>query len=472
MEKILSTLKKDKHKSTVKKIFDSNQEHVLKFWHELDEIKRDLHLEKLDNIDFSLLSDLIQKHISSPDMDKKKREISPLPYISLPANEEEIALRKEVRDLGEKAIKNGEVAVFVVAGGQGSRLGFDSPKGKFPITQIKNKTLFQLHAEKILALSKKYSTTIPWFIMTSEINHEETKKYFEDNNYFNLEKENIFIFKQGMMPAIDKNGKLILKDKHEVFTNPNGHGGSIMALYMSGAVKEMKKRGVKYLFYYQIDNPLVVIADPIFVGYHILNNAEMSAKAVAKSSPEEKVGVFGYIDNKPGVIEYSDLTDEEMRDTNSNGTLKYSAGSIAIHLFNVDFIEKENNEGLKLPFHVAKKKIKSIDGEIDGIKFETFVFDALADAKEIMILEVNRDTEFAPVKNKEGADSPDSARNMMNDMYADWLEEAGVEVPRDCDGIVDGKIEISPLFAVDLKEFLEKYKETPRLSPGFELYIE
>jgi UDP-N-acetylglucosamine/UDP-N-acetylgalactosamine diphosphorylase len=471
MEHILKTLKKKEHIELVKKIFTSKQDHVLEFWHELDEIKRENHLNRLSKVDFELLARLIEENVHGEKVDKKGREISPPEVIGIPKTDKEKELYQKAKLAGEAALRKGEVAIFVVAGGQGSRLGYEGPKGMFEISPIRHKTLFQLFAEKIRAMSLRYNVALPWFIMTSEENDKATRAYFRDNDYFGLGRENIFIFQQGMIPAIDTSGKLVLKDKHEIFMNPNGHGGSLLALQISGATAEMRKRGIKYIFYFQVDNPLVIIADPLFIGYHILNNADMSAKVLPKTCPEERVGVYGYINGKMGVIEYSDLTPEEMYAKDGKGSLLYNAGNIAIHIISVDFVEKLNQGGLKLPYHVARKKIDSHKGEIDGIKFETFVFDAFAHAERYAILEVKREDNFAPVKNKEGVDSPSTAKEMMTAQAAEWLEAAGIIVPRK-EGRPDGRLEISPLFALDKEEFVRKYKDRLRLLPGFEVYIE
>ena len=470
MDHILKTLRKKEHIDLVKRIFTSKQEHVMEFWHELDEIKREYHLSRLSKVDFELLARLIKENVEKREMDKKGREISPPEVIPIPKTKEEKEKYQKAITLGEEALRKGEVAIFLVAGGQGARLGFDGPKGMFPVSPLKNKTLFQLFAEKIMAMNRKYSTTLPWFIMTSEENDEVTRKYFHDDNYFGLGKENIFIFQQGMLPAIDSKGKLILRQKHEIFMNPNGHGGSIPALQVSGAIREMRKRGVKYIFYFQVDNPLAIMADPAFIGYHILNNADMSAKVTPKTGPEERVGVYGYINGNMGVIEYSDLTKEEMYAKDEKGNLLYNAGNLAIHIISVDFVERLNKNGLRLPYHLAKRKIESHKGEIDGIKFETFVFDAFAEAKHYAIMEVRREENFAPVKNAEGVDSPASSREMQTNLFAEWLEAAGVKVPKK-GGKPDGKLEISPLFALDKEEFVKNYKDRPKLLPGFELYI-
>jgi UDP-N-acetylglucosamine/UDP-N-acetylgalactosamine diphosphorylase len=356
------------------------------------------------------------------------------------------------------------VAAFLVAGGQGTRLGYSGPKGKFRISPIKEKSLFQLHAEKILAMSRKYRANIPWYIMTSDTNHQETVDFFETCEYFGLNPKDVVFFSQEMIPALDANGRLILDAKDHIFTNPNGHGGSLSALKKSGALEDMRRRGIDLIFYFQVDNVLVKICDPVFLGYHVQNQAHMSTKVVAKTDPYEKVGVLGRMNGRLGVIEYSDLSDEQKEARNPDGSLKFGAGNIAIHVLNVDFVEQENQGGLRLPWHIAHKKIPYLDEngkriepkEPNGYKFETFVFDALGDAEKTVILEVKREEEFSPVKNAQGVDSPATARRDMINLFGSWLEKAGVPIPRDSQNNVKGKIEISALFALDEEELIHK----------------
>lgn len=402
----------------------------------------------------------------------------PAEFTPLPETPEEISLFCQARGIGEKALRDGRVAAFLVAGGQGTRLGFDGPKGKFPVSPVKNKTLFQLHSEKILALSKKYDVIIPWYIMTSETNHQETVDFFVAHDYFGLNSKNVMFFRQEMIPALDPYGRLILDEKDHIFRNPNGHGGSLSALKKSGALDDMKSRGIDLIFYFQVDNVLVKICDPDFIGSHLQEQAEMSAKVVTKTDPGEKVGVLGRIDGKLGVIEYSDLAEAEKTARNPDGTLKFRAGSIAIHILNVDFVELENEGGLKLPWHMAHKKVAHVDeegnrvepDEPNGYKFETFVFDALGDAKETVFLEVKREEEFSPVKNAKGIASPETARRDMVNQFRRWLEQAGVQIPTDCNNAANGLIEISPLFALDGDDL--KVKVNSDLKIEDKLYLE
>ena len=442
------------------------QEHVFRFWDELNETQRAELIEQLSRVDWQQMEQLIKLALNP--LKKIKHHLEPAPVISLNQRKE---LDEQVIPIGEDALRSGQVGICLVAGGQGSRLGFDGPKGCFPITPVKNKSLFQLHAEKIKAMSLKYEVDLPWYIMTSRSNHQQTVAFFEQHNYFNLSKKNIFFFVQEMIPAVDVHGKFLLAEKHRIFESPNGHGGVLKALYDSGALNDMKQRGIHYLFYFQVDNVLVKMADAAFIGYHIRQNAEMSSKVVRKVDPEERVGIICKIDGKTGVIEYSDLDKEHMYAKDANGQLRFWAGSIAIHVINVAFIEDENKNGFKLPFHVAHKAIPFIDEngnlikpqEKNGFKFETFIFDALLDARRVCTVEVDRAQEFSPVKNKEGVDSPQTARRDLMRNYARWLLQCGINVPMKND-LPAHPVEISPLLALDAQELKKKLKTLPKIN--------
>ena len=443
----------------IAKASQAGQGHIFRFWEELSDQQRRRLLSQVRKIDFELIAKLAEQLLRSPHK-ALVGEIEPVEIIPIPRNEEQLKRAEEAKRVGEKALREGKVACLLVAGGQATRLDFQGPKGKFPIGPISNKSLFQLHAEKILAISRRYGSTIPWYIMTSETNHEETVEFFKENNYFGLKGDDVFFFRQRMIPALDENGKLILDAKDHIFTSPNGHGGVLSALKESGALEDMKRRGIQEVFYFQVDNVLIKICDPVFIGYHLLEGAEMSSKAVAKRDPWEKIGILGRINGRLGVIEYSDLPRELMEARNPDGSLKYWAGNLAIHMFKVSFLERDFN----LPYHIAHKKIPYLDDrgqlvkpdEPNGYKFETFVFDALRYAERSVTMEVKREEEFSAVKNREGQDSPLTAQRDMINFFGRWLEKAGIRVPRDGEGNVQGKIEISPLFALDEEEFLRK----------------
>ncbi|MGB4267572.1 MAG: UTP--glucose-1-phosphate uridylyltransferase [Spirochaetota bacterium] len=430
---------------TIEKVYATGNEHVFTFWDTLTNDQKEHLLQELSCIDFNQMQELytLTKKQVIP-MDFEPALFKPLPKTANEVEEFENAKQK-----GIDIIKRRKVAAFVVAGGQGSRLGFDGPKGIFPIGPVSGKSLFQIHAEKIKAFENKYDVCIPWCIMTSDANHSATVEYFEKNNFFNLSRETVFIFKQNMIPSLNEKGKLILETPYSIFKNPDGHGGSLTALQQSGTLAKLLDMGITILSYFQVDNPLVRIIDPVFIGFHVLNNAEVSSKALQKAYPEEKIGVFVKFSNgRIGVVEYSDLPIEKQHETDSHGHLRYAAGSIAIHLFNTQFIESITKGTITLPFHVAKKSIPEYtkDGkkEITGFKFEKFVFDALPLATNNFILETKREEEFAPVKNKTGVDSVESAHKLMINLYKQWLLKKNIIIPE-----VVEKIEISPLFATE-----------------------
>ena len=464
---------------TLKSKFDAaGQGHVFRFWNELDEEARRVFLKQVKKIDLDLVTRLAQELVRSPRKAKFSGQLEPAEVIPIPQTPEQLKRQEEARQVGETVLRAGKVGLILVAGGQGSRLGFPGPKGAFPITPVKNKTLFQWHAEKIRALEKRFAITLPWYIMTSESNDAQTRAFFEENEYFGLRPEQIFFFVQDMLPAVDAAGKIILDRKDHVFTSPNGHGGTLLALRKSGALDDMKKRGIEQLFYFQVDNVLVKIADPVFIGYHVQAKAEMSSKVVPKKHAFEKLGVIGVVDGKLSVVEYSDLSEEDALARNPDGSLKYNAGSIAIHMFRRDFLEAETEKGTKLPYHMAHKRIPFVDEngrriepeEPNGFKFETFIFDALRDTTASVVMEVRREEEFSPVKNKSGEDSPETARRDLSDLFGRWLEAAGVKIPRDSKGHVRGRIEISPLFALDEQELVRKIDADHILFSG-ELYL-
>jgi len=431
----------------IKRVYNHRQEHVFRYWDSLIESERKALLEELAGIDFELLETIFkQSSVSIP------KEFNPAPYIKLPAGGYDEKFKK-AEAAGEAHIKKGKVAAFLVAGGQGSRLGFDGPKGKFPVGPVSGKTLFHFHAEKIRASEKKYGVKIPFLIMTSRDNHEETEAFFRDEHFFGLSSENVHIFPQNMIPSLDLEGKLILSDKNTLFMNPDGHGGSLTALRTSGALKLLQEQGIETLSYFQVDNPLVKIIDPLFIGFHVMEGAEISSKALMKAYHEEKTGIFVQFENgKLGIVEYSDMPEGKIFAKDDNGGILYSAANPAIHLFRVDFISSVTGSGSEnLPFHVAKKKISAfVDGgqsEITGYKFEKFVFDALPIAEKNIILETRREEEFAPVKNASGADSLQTAQGLMNSLYRKWFIAKGVKIPECVKAI-----EISPLFALSEKD--------------------
>lgn len=367
-----------------------------------------------------------------------------------------------LRKRGDALLAAGRVAVFTVAGGQGTRLGWKGPKGTFPASPVMGKPLFRLFAEQILAAEKRWECRIRWFIMTSEVNDAATRSFFLDNRCFGLDRRQIMMFPQGMMPAFEaKSGCVLMDSPTSLAMSPDGHGGSYGALLRCGALDQMEGRGIDMISYHQVDNPIAPILDPVFLGLHAdtdHSSGEFTSKMVFKSSPDEKVGVFAIRGGVPGVVEYSDMTESQATETDEDGRLKFSAGNLAMHIISTDFARRVAMAGEEaLPWHRADKKVPCIDPETaeritpsepNAVKLERFVFDAMPVAKQSAILEVDRAAEFAPIKNATGTDSAESSRQLQSDLYGSWLEAAGVAVPRRNGGHVDAMIEISPLTAM------------------------
>ncbi|HJO55265.1 MAG TPA: UTP--glucose-1-phosphate uridylyltransferase, partial [Candidatus Scalindua sp.] len=324
-------------KRIVEKVFSYKQEHVFKWWNDLSANDRKNLLNHLRVLDFELLQGLIEKHIEGSTLSNPKTTIlKPPDTIPIPNNDSQKARAAVAKEIGEKALRAGKVAVVTVAGGLGTRLGTDRSKGTLPISPIMGKSIFQLHAEKIQAIINKYDTVLPWHIMTSVNNDEMTRSFFEENRYFGLNPDNVSFFIQGELPMIDLQGKLLMDSKSHIVKSPNGHGGTLLALKEKGILSNMNNHGIKHIFYHQVDNILIKIADPVYLGYHISTGAKMSPKVVQKTDPDEKVGIVGIRDGHLDTIEYSELSNEEKHALNPDGTLKFGMGNPAIYLLDVD----------------------------------------------------------------------------------------------------------------------------------------
>jgi UDP-N-acetylglucosamine/UDP-N-acetylgalactosamine diphosphorylase len=470
-----------KNYEDIKKLLkEHRQGHLLAFWDQLNKAQKRNLLEQIRQLDFAKIDDWVADCIKKSALFAISADLVPASYYRPhPDDAEQKHKYCQAVELGKELISAGKVAALVVAGGQGTRLGFDGPKGNFPIGPVTNKTLFQIFAESIVAASKKYHTVCPWYIMTSPLNHDETKKIFRSKDYYGLDDKNVFIFQQGTLPDFSPGGEILLADKDRISCSPDGHGGSLKALYQSGALEDMKTRGVEFVSYFQVDNPLINIFDPLFIGLHALDKAEMSSKAVIKTGPYEKVGNFCLIDGRVTVIEYSDLPDELAERRNPDGSLAFRLGSIAIHIINCAFIERLNAEDFSLPLHKAIKEIPHIDKHgnpvepdvPNGIKLESFVFDALPLALKSIILQTVRSEEFAPTKNDTGVDSVETTKRMMVARAADWLESAGLAVPKKPDGSIDCLLEIAPGFATEKDDIREKLNQVPQIKPGDKKYL-
>jgi UDP-N-acetylglucosamine/UDP-N-acetylgalactosamine diphosphorylase len=426
---------------------EHGQAHVLAFWEQLDDAQKTRLLEQVEALDFRALSRM-RELLGGAEDGEREPSIVPADVVTLSGTE-----RASMTRAGEEALRRGEVGVLLVAGGQGTRLGFDGPKGCFPIGPVSGAPLFQLHARKILALEQKYECRVPFYVMTSLANDAATREFFDTRDYFGLSGNRVTFFTQGMWPALTPAGGLVLDRPDHIFMSPDGHGGLIAALDARGMLDDMEQRGLRTLFYLQVDNPLVEIADPPFVGLHRAREADVSVKVCAKRDPEEGLGVVVKRDGADAIVEYTELTDEQKRATAPDGTLRFRFGSVAIHVFALDFLRRMTT--VDLPLHMAHKKVPTCDGDgktvtpgkPNAYKFEKFVFDVLPHAKRVLNLEFAREEEFSPVKNASGADSPDTARRDMILKACRRLEQAGAAVPRDRTGLPLHKVEIDACYA-------------------------
>ena len=441
----------------------AGQTHLLRFADQLSPTEQSALAAQIAAIDFDRLPALIERYVLSDTPEQIPTDLEPAPYYARNATGASAWDVRQYRSIGEDLLEEGRVACFTVAGGQGSRLGYEGPKGCYPTGPVTGKSLFQIFAEKIRGAERTYGADVPWYVMTSPLNHDETRRFFARWDYFGLDPERIMFFTQGTMPSFDKpTGRILLADKGVIATNPDGHGGSLHALHASGALGDMKRRGVDVISYFQVDNPNVNITDPVFIGLHAGapdSSAEMSSKMVPKVGAEEKVGVFCRSKGKLQVIEYSDLPSELAGQRDAEGRLRFLAGSIAIHLLGVSFVEKLNaDEAFSLPYHRAVKRVHHIDqktgdhiepSEPNAVKLERFVFDAIPLARSSIVLETDRVEEFAPVKNATGVDSIQTSHDLQTEKAARWLEAVGVKIPRRSDGKPDCTLELSGVTAIE-----------------------
>lgn len=424
----------------------NNQSHVLMFWETLDAATQQRLLKQIASLDFTSIERMKQ-------MLTQKASATTL---ADPLAPEVVEFTKtthaEAYVAGEKELRAGKVAVLLVAGGQGSRLGYEGPKGAYNIGPITNSPLFYFHARKILGLNKRYNTRIPFYIMTSDVNDAATQAHFAENNYFGMSREDVIFFQQGVWPALTAEGKIILDQPGHIFMSPDGHGGTISALEKNGCLADMQKRGIATIFFFQVDNPMVEIADPAFIGLHITKKADFSLKLCAKRDAKEGMGVVAIRGNHFEMIEYTELTDEQANRKTANGDLYFKYGSPAIHIFSFDFLKQEAT--CNMPLHIAFKKIPicAEDGTVskpeknNGYKFEKFIFDVMPDAKTVVNLAFDRADEFSPVKNAEGSDSPATCKRDMQAKWRRWFSANGVTLPEAL------PVEIDPAYALDAND--------------------
>ena len=371
-------------------------------------------------INFEELNKLYDKAIKNEKVENSK--IEPIPYIEKDKLSEEE--KEHYKKIGENIIRNNEYAVVTMAGGQGSRLGHDGPKGTFDFGLENHKSIFEVLCDRLKEAYKKYNVYIPWYIMTSRQNNEDTINFFKKNNYFGYSKENVYFFKQGELPVLNDQGKLMLNKEGNINTAADGHGGVFISMEKEKITENMKQRGIKWVFIGPVDNVLIKMIDPIFIGICQDKNVLAGGKSIIKAYPEERVGVFCKKDGKPDVIEYTEISKEMAEMKNDRGELVYAESHINCNVFNIDIIEKISKN--KLPYHSAHKKIEYLnkEGQVvkpeepNAYKFEAFIFDAFKMLDEMTIFRVKREEEFAPIKNAEGKDSPKTALELYKNFYS------------------------------------------------------
>jgi len=436
------------------------QEHLLPALDRLEPARRQSLEAQLQNVDFALISQLYAQKGDHQEVRALADRANSPPGVRLDPSQNRFS-SEEARRRGLEVLAAGQVGTILVAGGQGTRLGFDHPKGMFPIGPISGKSLFQIFVEKILARSRCFGVRIPLYLMTSPATHEETLDYLARHGRFGLPEEDLRVFCQGTMPAVDaQTGRVLLEAPDRIALGPDGHGGMLAALAASGGLDDMRRRGIRHLFYFQVDNPLVDIAGPEFLGYHLLHRSEMTTQVVAKKEPLDRVGNVVEVDGRLVVIEYSDLPDDVARRRNADGSLAIWAGSIAVHGIDVAFLERMAGQADALPFHIAHKKVAYIDdaGRLvepetpNALKFERFIFDLIPQAARAIVVEIDPAEGFAPLKNAPGTktDTPEFVRSSMIAQHRRWLRHAGAQVPDDV------PVEISPLFALDAEQLAGK----------------
>ena len=421
---------------------------------------------QMKEFDLAMIQNLFENESADCDWASLASRAKPPTAIAL-ENEHSEFSRADAVNCGEQLLRDGKVGMILVAGGQGSRLGFDKPKGMFPVGPVSNHSLFQIIFEKVLGRTRYYGKSIPLFVMTSPATDEDTRAFLKANQNFGIPDADCHVFCQGTMPALDQEtGKFLLAAKDDLFTSPDGHGGMVAALKKHQCLQMMLDRGIETIFYGQIDNPMMQVCDPLTMGYHHLLQSEMTTQVVRKSEPLQRVGNVVNIDGKVQIIEYSDLPQEFAEQRDDRGELLLWAGSIAVHVFETSFLKRITDREDSLPFHRARKKVSFIDGngnliepsEANAIKFEKFIFDLLPSAANALAIEIDPADGFAAVKNAAPATSEtaETTKAAIVNQHARWLVNQGVTIEPGT------PVEISPLFAIHEKQ-LSEHPNLPRL---------
>jgi len=444
------------------------QAHLLRFWDELSEAGRRKLAEQIHSIDWDTFAQLAAAESGQQNWEQLAAQISPPHAMSL-LEQADPQRRKAAEAAGHAALAAGQVGFVLVAGGQGSRLGFEHPKGMFPIGPVSGRSLFQILIEHAHARALNTGARIPVYIMTSPQTDSETKAFLTANRWFGYPQEDIHIFCQGVIPAVDSQShQILMTDRDELFVNPDGHGGCLSALARAGLLEEMRARGIRYLFYGQVDNPLLQVCHPALIGYHILSHSDVTTQVVRKQDPSQKVGNVVRLQGRTQIIEYSDIPASLAGQRQADGSLRFWAGSIAVHVFSLEFLARCAEHAETLPFHRALKKVACLDERgrrvspesNNAIKFERFIFDLLPHASEAIVVEVDPAAGFAAVKNSPPAatETPEWVQQAISRLHRNWLRQAGAEVSEHL------PVEISPFVALEAAELTGKVQPGQRFS--------
>ena len=409
----------EKYEAALNSLKKYGQEHILNNYESLSQENKEKLLNQILTIDLNQIKDLYES--TKKEISFANDKIEPIEYVDKSAlSEEEL---KKYTELGENAIRAGKYAVVTMAGGQGTRLGHNGPKGTYMMGLEEDKSIFEILIDSIKQNNEKYGVTIPWYIMTSRENNEQTEKFFKDNNYFGYDAKAITFFKQGELPMCSEDGKLLMDENGLIKEAADGHGGIFESMRRNGIIFDMKEKGIEWAFIGPVDNILVKMVDPVLMGMAISKNVQAAVKSVVKANPHEKVGVFCKKNGKPGVVEYTEISEEMAESTDENGELLYGESHILCNLFSLNSVERMGSNSL--PYHVAFKKATYIDKDGNKVvpdgpnayKFEAFLFDAFGELDNMAVLRVKREEEFAPVKNATGVDSPETAKKLYEDFY-------------------------------------------------------
>jgi UDP-N-acetylglucosamine/UDP-N-acetylgalactosamine diphosphorylase len=470
--------RKDKPSEDLQELLKRNdQGHIFRFWGEIKEERRAQFLEQLAEFDLPLLRKEVLRMRKPNGGD---RTIRPATCVRLPHNAQDKTLWDQAHNCGESLLREGKVAAITVCGGLGSNLKFSHPKGMLPVTPVRNKSLFQIFAEKIRAAENHYARPFHWLLLTSPSTHDETVKFLETNDFFGVRQTHVFA--QGLFPTMAMDGRLVLSSKDSVTMHPDGNGGLLQALCKSGLIELLAEDGVEHLTYSQIDNPLVIPLDPCFIGFHHQRRSQMSCRCVQKDYAAEIINVFAKTGDRLRVMEHSDLPTECIHLSDTSNNLRFGLADVAIYLFRLDFIKLfcQNSRWTELPLHMVQRVVNYIneDGLLvrpikpNAVRLERYISDLLQMAENSILLEGHRQTIYSPVKNSVGRYSLGTCRRDQIRLFAQWICSGKTDLPVDSEGFPPFAIEISPLFADSGEEFLKKWAKLnpkPVISENFYL---